>query len=88
MVELKGVESCNATGELINTQCEYVIIKDDKVELKPGEEVLIMVSRPPEQGPEYGVPLRIMDKKEAEENEILVQYGDRVLVGQKIPEFI
>jgi hypothetical protein len=88
MVEVKGIESCNATGERLNSQCEYVINKADNVEIKPGDEVLVLVSRPPEQGPEYGVPLRIMDKKEADENEILVQYGDRVLVGQKIPEFI
>ena len=88
MVELKGVETCNATGGGVNPQCEYVISKDDGVEIKPGDEVLIAVSRPPEQGPGYEVLLRIADKKEADENEIMVQYGDRVLVGQKIPEFI
>jgi hypothetical protein len=88
MVELRGVETCNATGDDINSDCEFVISKDESVDIKPGDEVLIMVSRPEEQGTEYGVALRIVDRKEAEENEILVQYGDRVFVGQKIPEFI
>ena len=88
MVELRGVESCNATGDDIKPECELVISGDDAIEIKPGDEVLILVSRPEEQGPEYGVPLRILDKREPEENEIMVQYGDRVFVGQKIPEFI
>lgn len=88
MLELRGVESCNATGDDINSQCELLISKDDNVELKPGDEVLVLVSRPEQQGPGYGVPLRIVDKKEAGENEILILYGDRVFVGQKIPEFI
>jgi ribosomal protein S17 len=88
MVELRGIESCDATGEDIDSECQFVISKDDNIDIKPGDEVLIMVSRPEGQGQEYGVALRIVDKREAEENEILVQYGDRVFVGQKIPEFI
>jgi len=87
MIEVRGVESCNATGD-VHPQCELVISKSENVEIKPGDEVLVLVSRPPEEGPEYGVPLRILENREPEENEILVQYGDRVFVGQKIPEFI
>lgn len=88
MVELRGIESCDATGEDIDSECQFVISKDDNIDIKPGDEVLIMVSRPEGQGQEYGVALRIVDNREPEENEILVQYGDRVFVGQKIPEFI
>jgi hypothetical protein len=87
MKEVRGVETCNAAGD-VNLQCELVIHKDENVEIKAGDEVLVLISRPAQQGPEYGVPLRILDKTEADENEILVQYGDTVFVGQKIPEFI
>jgi hypothetical protein len=87
MIEVKGVESCHATGN-VNPQCELVIHKNENPEINVGDEVLVLISRPIEEGPEYGVPLRILDKSEPEENEILVQYGDRVFVGQKIPEFI
>ena len=87
MIEVRGVESCNATGH-VHQSCELVIPVEENVEIKPGDEVLVLISRPPEEGPEYGVPLRILEKSEPEENEILVQYGDRVFVGQKIPEFI
>jgi hypothetical protein len=88
MVEMRGIESCNATGDDIKSECELVISRDGDTELKPGDEVLILVSRPEGQGPEYEVLLRIIDKRAPEENEIMVQYGDRVFVGQKIPEFI
>jgi hypothetical protein len=88
MIEMRGVESCDATGHDIKSECELVISSDDDIEIKPGDEVLILVSRPEKQGQEYGVLLRILDKKEPGENEIMVQYGDRVFVGQKIPEFI
>ncbi|HVG17595.1 MAG TPA: hypothetical protein VNI02_00975 [Blastocatellia bacterium] len=88
MVEVRGVESCDATGDDINSECAYVVSKDADVEIRPGDEVLILVSRPGRQGADYGVALRIVDKRKPEENEILVQYGDRVFVGQKIPEFI
>jgi hypothetical protein len=87
MIELRGVESRNYAGDT-DSQCELIIRKDESTEIEAGDEVLVLVSRPAEQGPEYGVPLRILDKSEPEENEILVQYGDRVFVGQKIPEFI
>jgi hypothetical protein len=87
MREVRGVESRNAAGD-VNPQCEFVIHKDEDVEIKAGDEVLVLISRPAEEGPEYGVALRILDKTEADENEILVQYGDIVFVGQKIPEFI
>ena len=87
MIEVRGVESCNATGD-VQPHCELFISKDENVEIKPGDEVLVLISRPAEEGPEYGVPLRILENREPEENEILVQYGDRVFVGQKIPEFI
>jgi len=87
MIEVRGVETCNAVGH-VHESCELVIPVDNTIEIKPGDEVLVLISRPPEEGPEYGMPLRILDKSEPEENEILVQYGDRVFVGQKIPEFI
>jgi hypothetical protein len=88
MIEVKGMESRNATGKIHHPQCELFIPVNDNVEIKPGDEVLVIVSRPAEEGPEYGVALRLLDNREPEENEILVQYGDNLFVGQKIPEFI
>lgn len=88
MVEVRGIESCDATGDNINSECAYVIDKDDGTEIRPGDEVLILVGKPGQQGSDYGVAVRVVDKQNPEENEILVQYGDRVFVGQKIPEFI
>jgi hypothetical protein len=87
MIEVRGTESRHAAVE-ISPQCELVIHEDESLEIKAGDEVLVLISRPADEGPEYGIPLRILDKKEPEENEILVQYKDRVFVGQKIPEFI
>lgn len=87
MIEVRGIESRDATGH-VHEACELVIPVDANLEIKPGDEVLVLVSRPQAEGSEYGVPLRIMENREPEENEILVQYGDRVFVGQKIPEFI
>jgi hypothetical protein len=88
MVEVRGVESRDAKGGDINSGPAYVINKDEGAQIRPGDEVLILVGKPGQQGADYGVAVRIVDKINPEENEVLVQYGDRVFVGQKIPEFI
>ena len=36
----------------------------------------------------YGFAVRISDKAEPEEDEMLIQYGGRGFVAQKLPEFI
>ena len=89
MIELRAIERCDATQENVDPRCQYYIQKNESVEIKPGDEVLLLISGPGEQsGHKYGVALRLTDKSEPDENEIVIQYGERIFVGQKLPEFI
>jgi hypothetical protein len=89
MIELKGIETSRADRQAADPRSQYYISVDEKVELKPGDEVLLFVAKPPDlKHEEYGIPLRITNNSEADEDEFVVQYGDKFFVAQKIPEFI
>jgi hypothetical protein len=88
MIEVRGAESLR----------NRLSIFDGQAELKPGDEVLILVTGSPDRKQEeYGLAVRLTDKPhpgagpedyQLEEGEVVVEYRDRVFIGQKIPEFI
>jgi hypothetical protein len=89
MVELKGIEADRAEQQRADPRVQYIISSDSQVELKPGDEILLLVARPPDlKHEEYGIPLRITSNSEPDEDEFVVQYGDKLFVAQKIPDFI
>jgi hypothetical protein len=89
MIELNGVEPESADGVEVNSRSQIYVSRRDDVDLKPGDEVLVLVKHKAEQKREdYGVPLRLTDNSEPGENDVVVQYGERVFVAQKLPEFI
>lgn len=89
MIQLKGAEPDSADAVQMNPRSQLFIFAEENRELKPGDEVLVLIRKRPEQEREdYGIPLRITDSEEPGENEIVVQYGDRLFVAQKMPEFI
>jgi len=89
MIELIGVETSRTGQEYVNPSSQLLINKEDGLDLKAGDEVLVLVKHRPEQKREdYGVALRITDENEAGENDVVLQYGDRLLIAEKLPEFI
>jgi hypothetical protein len=89
MIELKGVESDREERQEGGARVQYIISADEQAELKPGDEFLLLVTKPPDlKHEEYGIPLRVSNNREPDEGEFIVQYGDRLFVAQKIPEFI
>ncbi|HXG93991.1 MAG TPA: hypothetical protein VNN73_16725 [Blastocatellia bacterium] len=89
MIEMKGIEPDRAIGVDVNPRSQLLILKQENVEIAPGDEVLVLIKKTQKQKREdYGVALRITDSAEPGENEIVVQYGDRIFVAQKLPEFI
>ncbi len=88
MTELKGIESSRAADMKADPRSEFFIFKNDELELKAGDDVLLLIGDPSRRREEYGMPLRLTDKTEPDENEVVIQYGDRLFVAQKIPEFI
>ena len=89
MIELRGIEADSPSDAEANPGNTLLIDEEEGLELKSGDEILVLIRNRPEQNREdYGVPLRITDATEAGENEFIVQYGDRIFVAQKMPEFI
>jgi hypothetical protein len=89
MTELRGVESVSAAGAGTDPRSQYFIFKKDGVDLKAGDELLLIINRSAAlKQEEYGIPVRITEKSEPDESEFLVQYGDQLFVAQKLPEFI
>ena len=88
MIELNGVESDRAGDQKVDPRSQYYIPVEN-VELKPGDEILLLVTMPPDlKHEEYGIPLRITNNSEPDEDEFIIQYGDKLFVAQKMPEFI
>ncbi|HET8677773.1 MAG TPA: hypothetical protein VFO63_18375 [Blastocatellia bacterium] len=89
MIELKGTEVGRADHETADPRNQYEIVVEENVELKAGDEILLLVTRPSGLKHEgYGIPLRLTNNSEPDEDEFLVKYGDKLFVAQKIPEFI
>jgi hypothetical protein len=89
MIELRGVEANQSDRQSETAQTQYEIVVDESVELKPGAEILLLVTRPSGlKHEDYGIPLRITNNSEPDEDEFIVKYGDKLFVAQKIPEFI
>jgi hypothetical protein len=89
MIELKGAEPDRADAVEAGARGQIYVFKQEGIDLKPGDEILVLIKRQPGQNREdYGVPLRITDLAEPGENDIVVQYGDSQFVAQKLPEFI
>lgn len=89
MIKLKGAEPGGASGIALGPHVQLFIFAEENRELRPGDEVLVLIRKRPDQLREdYGIPLRLTDAAEPGENEIIVQYGDRLFVAQKMPEFI
>jgi hypothetical protein len=89
MIELKGIEASRAEQDKGDPTSQYIIFPDKQVELKQGDEILLLVERPPDlRHEEYGIALRITNNDEPEEDEFIVRYGEKLFVAQKIPEFI
>lgn len=89
MIELRAVEAGQARDANPYPGVEYYVFQQDQVSLKPGDEFLLLIGDPKDPARErYGFAIRISDKAEPEEDEMLIQYGDKVFVAQKLPDFI
>jgi hypothetical protein len=89
MRELKAIDARRGGDQGVNPTAQFYIIKEDDVSMKAGDEFLLMVGDPKDPAKErYGFAVRISDKGEPEEDEMLVQYGEDLFVAQKLPEFI
>jgi len=89
MLELRAVESSRAREESLDPRVKYYLFPEDGADLKPGDEFLMMVGDANDPSRErYGMAVRISSNTEPEEDEMLIQYGDRVFIAQKLPEFI
>jgi len=89
MLELKAVESVQAREASVDPRTKYYLLREEGVSLKPGDEFLLMVGESKDSARErYGFAVRISERTEPEEGEMLIQYGDDVFVAQKLPEFI
>lgn len=89
MIELKGVEAKRGDQQKADARSQYDIAVDENVELKPGDEILLLVMKPSDRKhEEYGIALRITNNSDPDEDEFLVKYGEKLFVAQKIPEFI
>ena len=89
MIELKGIEANRADQPTADPRVQYYIYVDENVELKPGDEFLLLVTRPTDlKHQEYGIALRVTNDSEPDEDEFIIQYGDKIFVAQKIPDFI
>lgn len=89
MIELKGIEADGAQQQTTDPRVQYIITAGSQVTLNPGDEFLLLVTRPPDlKHEEYGIPLRITNNSEPDEDEFIIQYGDKLFIAQKIPEFI
>jgi hypothetical protein len=89
MIELRAIESSRADRQTADSQNQYEIVVDENVELKVGDEILLLVTRASGINHEgYGIPLRITNNSEPDEDEFFVKYGEKLFVAQKIPEFI
>jgi hypothetical protein len=92
MIEMRGTES-DRTADPAQRR-RFFIFDDRQTDLKPGDEVLVLVTRSPDEKQEqYGLALRLTEKTGAseghlEEDEIIVEYRDKRFVAQKLPEFI
>jgi hypothetical protein len=89
MIELKAVEAAQARDANPHPSAEYYVFRQEGVALKPGDEFLLIIGDPKDAGRErYGFAIRISGNAEPEEDEMLIQYGDKVFVAQKLPDFI
>lgn len=89
MLELKAVESAQAREARVDPRAKYYLFPEDQVELKAGDEFLMMVGDSNDPSRErYGIAFRVSGNAEPEEDEMLIQYGEKVFVAQKLPEFI
>jgi hypothetical protein len=89
MLELKAVESRQARGPKVDARTQYYVFPEGEVSIRPGEEFLLVIGDPNDPARErYGFAVRISANSEPEEDEMMIQYGDKVFVAQKLPEFI
>ena len=88
MTELKGVEASEASEFNPLPGSEFYIFEKEGYEPKAGDEVILLIGDPSRRREDYGMPLRITEKTTPDENETTIQYGDKILVAQKIPDFI
>jgi hypothetical protein len=88
MIELNGIESNKAVEFNPLPGSEFYIFEKEGYNPKAGDEVILLIGDPSRRREDYGMPLRITEKTAPDENETTLQYGERLLVAQKIPEFI
>ena len=89
MIELKAVEAGQARDANPYPGAEYYVFQEEGVALKAGDEFLLMIGDPKDPARErYGFAIRVSGNAEPEEDEMLIQYGDKIFVAQKLPDFI
>ena len=85
MIQLKAKELEGAIGLSAHPRGRLSIEAQEGLQLNPGDELLLQVEGPPE---EYELAVILTDGTEPEEDEFLIQYGDRLLVAEKAPDHI
>ncbi len=87
--EFKGIEASTSQSVELDKRSQYYIFPVDTMDLEPGDEILVLVEQEPLLEKEsYGIVFRITSKSTPDEDEFVLQYGDKVLVAQKMPDFI
>jgi hypothetical protein len=85
MIQLKANESEGAVGLTARPRGHLSIQKQEGLELNPGDELLLQVQG---LGTDYDLAVILTYSQEPEEDEFLIQYGDRLFVAEKAPDHI
>lgn len=88
MIQLKAKEAEGAIGLTARPRGHLTIQQQEGLELNPGDELLLQVKGSGTSAEEYDLAVILTDNSEPEEDEFLIQYGDKTFVAEKAPDHI
>jgi hypothetical protein len=88
MIQLKAMESEGAIGLTANPRGHLLIQKQEGLDLKQGDELLLQIRGSGTNAEEYDLAVIVTDNTEPGDDEFLVQYGDKLFVAEKAPDHI
>jgi hypothetical protein len=88
MIQLKAMESEGAIGLTANPRGHLLIQKQEGLDLKQGDELLLQIQGSEPNAAGYDLAVILTDSTVPKEDEFLVQYGDKLFVAEKAPDHI